>query len=76
MRTDLRRSRKSMEEEKDFGERRRELSGGESIREERKLKFQKKWIFDYKDSEIWNSKPGIANLFFSGGVKTLFHTVV
>jgi hypothetical protein len=35
MRTDLRRSRKSMEEEKDFGERRRELSGAESIREER-----------------------------------------
>jgi hypothetical protein len=35
MRTDLRRSRKSMEEDKDFRERRRELSGGECIREER-----------------------------------------
>jgi hypothetical protein len=35
MRTDLRRSRKSMEEEKDFGERRREHLGGER-------KFQKK----------------------------------
>ena len=31
MRTVLRRSRKSMEEEKDFGERRRELSGGERV---------------------------------------------
>jgi hypothetical protein len=31
MRTELRRSRKSMEEEKDFGERRRELSGGERV---------------------------------------------
>ena len=35
MKTDLRRSRKSMEEEKDFEERRREHSGGER-------KFQKK----------------------------------
>ena len=30
MRTDLKRSRKSLEEEKDFRERRRELSGGGS----------------------------------------------
>ena len=31
IRTELRRSRKSMEEEKDFGERRRKLSGGERV---------------------------------------------
>jgi hypothetical protein len=36
MRTDLRRSRKSLEEEKDFGERRRELSGGGSRAFERR----------------------------------------
>ncbi len=35
MRIDLRRSRKLMEEEKDFGERRRELSGGEYLGGER-----------------------------------------
>jgi hypothetical protein len=31
IRTELRRSKKSMEEEKDFGERRRKLSGGERV---------------------------------------------
>jgi hypothetical protein len=31
MRTELMRSKKSMEEEKDFGERRRKLSGGERV---------------------------------------------
>ena len=31
MRTELRRSRKSMEEEKDFEERKREFSGGERV---------------------------------------------
>ena len=62
MRIDLRRSRKLMEEEKDFGERRRELSGGESIWEEREWKFQKKWVLGYKDSGNWNKKPGITDL--------------
>jgi hypothetical protein len=36
MRTDLRRSRKSMEEEKDFRERRTELSGGERVKVSKK----------------------------------------
>ena len=37
MRTDLRRSIKSMEEEKDFGERRKELSGGERVKVSEKM---------------------------------------
>jgi hypothetical protein len=36
MRTDLKRSKKSMEEEKDFRERRRELSGGERVKVKKK----------------------------------------
>ena len=36
-RTDLRRSRKSMEEEKDFGERGTELSGGERVKVSEKM---------------------------------------
>ena len=57
------------EEERAFG--RREHSGGERVK-----KSKKKRVFGYKDSGIWNSKPGIAGLSFSGGVKTLFHTVM
>jgi hypothetical protein len=58
MRTKLRRSRKSMEEEKDFGERRRKISGkgGESFREERECKFQKNGCLDTRIVEF-----GIAN---------------
>ena len=37
MRTNLRRSKKLMEEEKDFGERRRELSGGERVKVSEKM---------------------------------------
>ena len=37
MRTDLRRRRKSMEEEKDFGERGTELSGGERVKVSEKM---------------------------------------
>ena len=37
MRTKLRRSRKSMEKENDFGERRRELSGGERVKVSEKM---------------------------------------
>jgi hypothetical protein len=53
-----------------------ENSGGESraeqsIREEREnfKKNEEKWVFGYTDSGTWNSKPGIAGLSFSGGVK-------
>jgi hypothetical protein len=71
MRTDLRRSRKSMEEEKDFRERRTELSGGERVKVSKK-----KWVFGYNDSGNWNNKSEITGLSFSDGVKILFHTVV
>ena len=37
IRTELRRSRKSMEEEKDFGERMRELLGGERVNVSEKM---------------------------------------
>ena len=37
MRTELRRSRKSMKEEKDFGERRRELLGEERVKVSEKM---------------------------------------
>ena len=73
MRTDLRRSRKSIEEEKNFGERRREHLGVERVSFR---KNEEKWVFGYKDSGNWNSKLGIIGLSFSGGVKSLFHTVV
>ena len=53
-----------------------ENSGGESraeqsIREEREnfRKNEEKWVFGYRDSGNWNSKPGITGLSFSGGVK-------
>ena len=49
IRTKLRSSRKSMEEEKDFGETKRELLGGERVL------VSEKWVFGYKDSGIWNS---------------------
>jgi hypothetical protein len=49
----------------------REERAEQSIREEREnfRKNEEKWVFGYTDSGTWNSKPGIAGLSFSGGVK-------
>jgi hypothetical protein len=43
----------------------------QSNREEREnfRKNEENWVFGYTDSGTWNSKPGIADLSFSGGVK-------
>jgi hypothetical protein len=49
----------------------REERAEQSIREEREnfRKNEEKWVFGYRDSGNWNSKPGITGLSFSGGVK-------
>ena len=61
MRTDL------GEEEQKILEERAE----QSIQEERESfrKNEKKWVFGYRDSRNWKSKPGITGLSFSRGVK-------
>jgi hypothetical protein len=49
----------------------REERAEQSNRQEREnfRKNEEKWVFGYTDSGTWNSKPGIAGLSFSGGVK-------
>jgi hypothetical protein len=57
------------EEEQKIREERAEQSRAFGRREKISEKNEEKWVFGYTDSRTWNSKPGIAGLSFSGGVK-------